>query len=87
MLGLTEIDLRQTQFYQDVFTEGREEGKREESLNLVSKLLTRRLGILKSATTEQIQSLTLEQLEQLAESLLDFTCLEDLEAWLSNITQ
>ncbi len=90
MLGLTEIDLRQTQFYQDVFSEGRlegrEEGRREESMNLVLRLLHRRFGVLELSINEKIQSLTLEQLEQLAESLLDFTCLEDLETWLSNPT-
>jgi hypothetical protein len=76
MLGLTDIDLRQTQFYQDVQT--------ETSLNLVLKQLSRRFRTLESETTQKIQALPLEQLEQLAESLLDFTCPEDLETWLSN---
>jgi predicted transposase YdaD len=84
MLGLTDIDLRQTQFYQDVYAEGLEEGRREESLNLVLKLLTRRFGRLESKTTEKIQALTFEQLEQLAESLLDFTRVEDLDSWLEH---
>ena len=75
MLGLTEIDLRQTQFYRDVRT--------ETSLELVLKQLTRRFGTLKPSTIQEIQALTLEQLEQLAESLLDFTSIEDLETWLS----
>jgi predicted transposase/invertase (TIGR01784 family) len=76
MLGLTDIDLRQTQFYQDVQT--------ETSLNLVFKQLSRRFGTIELETTEKIQALTFEQLEQLAESLLDFTCLEDLTSWLDS---
>lgn len=30
MIGLPDVDLRQTRFYQDVFTEGRLEGRLEE---------------------------------------------------------
>ena len=29
MIGVQDIDLRQTRFYQDVFTEGRQEGRQE----------------------------------------------------------
>jgi predicted transposase YdaD len=29
MMGLPEVDLKQTRFYQDVFTEGRQEGRAE----------------------------------------------------------
>jgi len=35
MLELTDTDLKQTRFYQEVFTEGRQEGRQEEGLALI----------------------------------------------------
>jgi Domain of unknown function (DUF4351) len=55
----------------------------QRSLNLVSRLLTRRIGKISSETRSQIQALSLEQLESLSEALLDFTSLSDLEEWLN----
>ena len=48
------------------------------------RLLTRRCGPLSEATTARIQSLPLEQLESLAEALLDFQGPDDLAAWLAS---
>ena len=45
--------------------------------------LNRRCGSLSTATTARIQALPLEQLEALAEALLDFTGPADLDAWLA----
>ncbi len=45
--------------------------------------LTRRLGELPQDVRTQIASLSLEQTENLAEALLDFQQIVDLEAWLS----
>ena len=45
--------------------------------------MNRRCGPLTGATTAQIQALPLEQLEALAEALLDFTGPADLAAWLT----
>ncbi len=45
--------------------------------------LNRRFGILSDDTTTRIQALPLEQLEALAEALLDFTGPADLDAWLA----
>ena len=64
--------------------EAREEAKQSE-VNLVLRLLNRRLGQQLQATVEtQVRSLTLAQLEALGEALLDFTQLADLEAWFKN---
>ena len=46
------------------------------------RLLNRRCGPLSDATTARIQALPLEQLEALAEALLDFSGPADLAAWL-----
>lgn len=45
--------------------------------------LNRRCGPLSDATTARIQALPLQQLETLADALLDFSGPDDLEAWLS----
>ncbi len=84
MIGLTDVDLKQTRFYQDVFTEGRTEGKQEEGVNIVLRLLRRRFGSLDSAIEARIQGLKLSVIEVLVEQLLDFTDISELEIWLEN---
>lgn len=64
--------------------EGREEGRQQEAVSVTLRQLTRRCGPLSEATTARIQSLPLEQLEALAEALLDFQGADDLAAWLSS---
>ncbi|MCX5946939.1 MAG: DUF4351 domain-containing protein, partial [Cyanobacteria bacterium] len=46
-------------------------------------LLNRGCGPLADATTAQIQALPLDQLQALADALLDFTGPADLAAWLA----
>ena len=82
MLGFTEIDVRQTRFYQDVFAEGRQEGRQEGEAILILRFLNRRLGQLDDSVIEQVQQLSISQLENLAEALLDFANLADLTRWL-----
>jgi predicted transposase YdaD len=79
MLNVTEIDLKQTRFYQDVHGEGRQEG---EAL-LVLRLLQRRCGELPPALRERIARLSILQLETLADALLDFGGRADLEQWVA----
>lgn len=84
MLGLINTDLKQTRFYQEVFSEGRQEGRREESVQLALRLLQRRLGVLLALAHEQrIRRLSLEQAEALIEALLDFQTPDDLGTWLA----
>ncbi len=60
--------------------EGRELGERA----LVIKQLTRKLRNISPEILERVNGLNLERLEILAEDLLDFTSLVDLEAWISS---
>lgn len=87
MLGLTDIDLKQTRFYQEVFSEGRQEGRQEGQfegeVTLVRRLLQRRCGVLSPEIDERIARLSLAQLEALGEALLDFGSATDLEQWLA----
>jgi predicted transposase/invertase (TIGR01784 family) len=64
--------------------EGKEEGKEEQTIALVSRLLTRRC---RQEIPEDLRSrlsvLPVSVLETLSEDLLDFTTLADLETWLT----
>ncbi|WP_050784654.1 DUF4351 domain-containing protein [Cylindrospermopsis raciborskii] len=51
---------------------------------MVIRQLTRRLGGLSERRVGQIRQLSVPQLEALAESLLDFRDISDLEAWLKD---
>jgi predicted transposase YdaD len=85
-------DIKQTRVYQEAKQEGREEGRqegREEGrqngeIILLVRQLSKRFGKLKDIYIENINSLNIEQLEQLGEALLDFTDINDLETWLKS---
>lgn len=86
---LREEIMRESVIYQDIQesgkAQGREEGRREEAVSLILRLLNRRLGEISSTLGQQIRELSLEQLETLGEALLDFTSLTDLTTWLLEI--
>lgn len=63
--------------------EGLQEGRRDEAAAVTLRQLNRRCGTLSDATTNRIEALPLEQLEALAEALLDFSGPADLAAWLA----
>jgi predicted transposase YdaD len=86
MLGLTDHDLKQTRFYQEVFAEGQQEGRQEE-ITLIFRQLQRRCGTLTPEIKERITGLSLEQLEVLGEALLNFTGPANLERWLQEQTR
>jgi len=76
--------------YQSILREGRAEGLEQGLIQgrtvgeraLVLKQLTRKLGSLSPEVTTKVSALSLEELESLAEALLDFTSVGDLESWL-----
>jgi predicted transposase YdaD len=77
--GIPMEELRHTRAAQDWLAAGRQEGE----VAVTLRLLNRRCGPLSDATTAQIQALPLEQLEALADALLDFQGPADLAAWLA----
>jgi len=80
-------DLRHTRAAQQWIEEGRLEGEAQGralgEANVTLRLLNRRCGPLSDATTARIQALPLQQLETLADALLDFSGPTDLAAWLN----
>lgn len=81
MLGIT---LKETRVYREIKEEGREEGEQREK-SLILRQLTRRVGELPQNVRQQVDTLSLEQLENLGEALLDFTSMSDLQAWLEAV--
>jgi predicted transposase YdaD len=64
--------------------EGEQRGRQEGRQAIVLRLLSRRVGVLSAKVRSQITHLSAEQLEALAEALLDFSGTEDLVAWLKD---
>jgi len=81
--GIPAKELRHTRAAQQWIEEGRQEGEAQGEAKVTLRQLNRRCGPLTDASTARIQALPLEQLEALAEALLDFTGPEDLATWLA----
>ena len=64
--------------------QGMEQGQKGEALTLVLRLLSRRVGSLNPELESAIGELSLTQLEALAEALLEFNSLQDLQQWLEH---
>ena len=62
-----------------------EQGRREGRQELVLRMLKVKIGELDSDIEEQIRRLEIDQLEDLGIALLNFSEVEDLTTWLSNI--
>ncbi|MEA5415093.1 DUF4351 domain-containing protein [Synechococcus sp. BA-132 BA5] len=84
--GIHLDQLRHTRAAQQWLEEGRKEGRHERRIegitDIILRLLNRRCGTLSAAATTRLQALPLEQLEALADALLDFKGPDDLAAWL-----
>jgi hypothetical protein len=65
--------------------EGEAKGEAKGEARMIVRLLNRQLGSVPEQFSSQIQQLTVPQLEDLGEALLDFTSLADLESWLNQI--
>ena len=84
--------MRESVIYQEILEEGeqkgrlegRQEGKQQEALGMVIRQLTRRFGTLEDALPARMRELSLEQLEDLGEALLDFSHRADLVDWLQS---
>ena len=81
--GIPTDQLLHTRAAQMLLDRGRQEGREEGEAKVTLRQLNRRCGPLSEATTARIQALPLEQLEALAEALLDFTGPADLATWLA----
>ena len=73
-------DIKQTRDYQ----EAREEGKQKGETQILLRQLSKRFGAMGSRCIQAINQLSLEQLEDLGEALLDFDNVAELDNWLKS---
>lgn len=71
---LREDIMKESVIYQDIV--------QKEAFKLISRQLKRRFGDIDASLVEQVRNLSAEQLEDLAEELLDFSELADLAVWV-----
>ncbi len=64
--------------------EGIESGRKEAGFSLLLRILSRKFEDIPSNIQTQIRSLSIDELENLGESIFDFKQLSDLENWLSD---
>ena len=84
--------MRESVIYQEILEQGeqigelrgKQIGEQIGERRLLVRLLTRRVGELPPDIGAQLANLSLEELENLGEALLDFTSLLDLQSWLGN---
>jgi predicted transposase YdaD len=80
--------MKESVIYQEILREGLQQGLQEglqAEVNLIVRQLTRRLGTVPQVLQNRIQSLSIAQLEDLGEALLDFSSQPELENWLSDL--
>ena len=59
----------------------------ERERSLIVRLLTRKVGRISAYVMAQLNCLSVDRLESLGESLLDFNSLEDLTKWLEELEE
>ncbi|MGB5960511.1 MAG: DUF4351 domain-containing protein [Coleofasciculaceae cyanobacterium] len=82
--------MRESVIYQEILDEGREEGREQgreegqhqEALAMIMRLLPRRIGTVNPEQQAQIRALSIQELEDLGEALLDFSEAANLDTWL-----
>ncbi|MCU0548708.1 MAG: DUF4351 domain-containing protein [Leptolyngbya sp. Prado105] len=70
------------QWQAETLQQGRQEGRQEGKFELVERLLTRKVGELSPDVRSRIAGLSIAQLNELGEALLDFSSADDLAQWL-----
>ena len=82
--------LRESPWYQEILKEGLQKGEKQGlqqglqqgEVNLIIRQLSRRFGNLEEEIMRKIRQLKIPQLEQLGESLFDFSNINDFYDWL-----
>ena len=75
-----------TSWMREGIEQGLQQGRQEGEVAIILRLLNRRIGTVDLQLQEHIRRLSLTQLEDLAEALLDFSNEADLVAWLQQVS-
>ena len=78
--------MQESVIYQDILQKGEQRGLQKGEVAVILRLLTRRFGAIEPEIEQQIRALSITQLEELAEALLDFSSPSDLVNYLVNIS-
>lgn len=82
--------MQESVIYQDILQKGLQQGiqqgRQEGEATLIVRLLNRRFGNLDPQIQQRVHELSTNQLENLAEALLDFSSLTDLINYLAGIS-
>ena len=70
--------MQESVIYQDILQNGQQRGE----VAFIMRQLTRRFSAIAPELQTKIQQLSIPQLEDLGETLLDFSSVNDLIAWL-----
>lgn len=74
--------MQESTVYQEIIRRGIQQGRQEGESIVISRQLMRKFGGLPAALQARLQQLSIEQLEELAEGLFDFSTIQDLVNWL-----
>lgn len=75
-----------TSWMREGIEQGLQQGRQEGELAIILRLLNRRIGVIDVTLEQRLRQLSLTQLEDLAEALLDFANKADLVVWLEQIS-
>ncbi|MEH2193209.1 MAG: DUF4351 domain-containing protein [Nostoc sp.] len=79
---IAQFEPTQQEVVMQIVTSWMESGIQQGELKIIQRLLTKRIGVITPELQERLRGLSLTQLEDLAEALLDFSMQADLVAWL-----
>ena len=86
---ISQLEPTQQEVVMQIVTSWMEEGIQQglqqgelKIIQIIQRQLTRRIGVINPELQEQVRRLSLTQLEDLAEALLDFSTEADLVNWL-----
>jgi predicted transposase YdaD len=82
---LREEIMQESVIYQDILQKGEQRGLQQGEVTLILRQLRLRFGEMNPELQEQIRGLSIPQLEELAEALLDFSSQTDLVSYLAAI--
>jgi predicted transposase/invertase (TIGR01784 family) len=82
--------MQESVIYQDILQKGLQQGEQrglqKGEVAVILRLLIRRFGAIEPEVQQQIRALSITQLDELAEALLDFSSQSDLVNYLVNIS-
>ncbi|MDF5706911.1 MAG: DUF4351 domain-containing protein [Nostoc sp. S4] len=83
---LATIEPKEQEKIMQIVSTWMQQAQKHGEFKLLMHLLNRRLGEISPQIKSRIANLSTPELENLAEALLDFSCVADLEAWFENIS-